>query len=63
MACTEEDKTHMKERYKEAKRSAKKAIAEAKDCAFETFYQNLETKEGRSLSISWQKRGLGKRRT
>ena len=30
MACTKKDRTH-KERYKEAKRAAKKAVAEAKD--------------------------------
>ena len=47
MACTEEeDRTHKKERYKEAKRAAKKAVAEAKDQVFEAFYQKLETKEG-----------------
>ncbi|XP_057515609.1 uncharacterized protein LOC130797145 [Amaranthus tricolor] len=46
MTCTEEeDRTHKKERYKEAKWAAKKAVAEAKDCAFKAFYQNLETKE------------------
>ena len=38
MACTEEeDRTHKKERYKEEKRATKKAIAEAKDRAFEAF--------------------------
>ena len=47
MACTEEeDRTHKKERYKEAKRDAKKAVVEAKDRAFEAFYQKLDTKEG-----------------
>ena len=47
MVCTEEeDRTHKKERYKEAKRDAKKAVVEAKDRAFEAFYQKLDTKEG-----------------
>ena len=38
--------THKKEWYKEAKRAIKKAVTEAKDHAFETFYQKLNTKEG-----------------
>ena len=46
MACTEEeDRTHKKERYKKAKRAAKKAVAKAKDRSFEAFYQTLDTKE------------------
>ena len=45
MACTaEEDRIHKKERYKEAKRATKKAVAEAKDREFEAFYQKLDTK-------------------
>ena len=67
MSCTEEeDKTHKKERYKEAKRAAKKAVVEAKDRAFETFYQKLDTKEGEKYTFmlakarSRQKKELGK---
>jgi hypothetical protein len=47
MACTEEeDRIQRKECYKEAKREAKKRVAEAKSHTFEDFYQNLDTKEG-----------------
>ena len=47
VACTEEeDRIQKKERYKEAKREAEKAIAEVKGRAFEAFYQKLDTKEG-----------------
>ena len=66
MACTEEeDRTHKKERYKEAKHAAKKAVAEAKDRAFEAFYQKLDTKEGEKYIFklaktrSRQKKNLG----
>ena len=46
MACAkEEDRIHKKERYKEAKRAVKKAIADAKDRAFGAFYHKLNTKE------------------
>ena len=45
MSCTEEeDRIHKNERYKEAKRATKKAVAEAKDREFEAFYQKLDTK-------------------
>ena len=66
MACTEEeDRTHKKERYKEAKQAAKKAVAEPKDRAFEAFYQKLDTKEGEKYIFklakarSRQKKDLG----
>ncbi|XP_057540787.1 uncharacterized protein LOC130818644 [Amaranthus tricolor] len=51
----EEDRTHKKERYKEAKRGAKKAVAEAKDRAFEAFYQKLDTKEGEKYIFMLEK--------
>ena len=35
---------HKKERYKEVKWTRKKAVAEAKDRAFEAFHQKLDTK-------------------
>ena len=68
MACTEEeeeeeDKTHKKERYKEAKQAAKKAVAEAKNRAFDAFYQKLDTKEGKIFKLekarTRQKKDLG----
>ena len=65
MACTEEDKTHKKERYKEVKRAAKKAVVEAKYRAFKAFYQKFDTKEGEKFifilakSRSRQKKDLG----
>ena len=47
MACTEEgDWISKRESYKEAKRVAKKAVAEAKSLAYEDFYKKLNTKEG-----------------
>ena len=53
MAYTEEeDRTHKKERYKEAKRAAKKVVAEEKVRAFEALYQKLDTKQGRSIFLS-----------
>ena len=66
MACTEEeDRTHKKEKYKEAKWVAKKTVAEAKDRAFEAFYQKLDTKDGEKYIFkldkvrSRQKKDLG----
>ena len=45
MACTEEgDWISKRESYKEAKRVAKKAVAEAKSLAYEDFYKKLDTK-------------------
>ena len=66
MACTEEeDRTHKKERYKEAKQVAKKVVAKLKDREFEAFYQKLDTKEGEKYIFkltkerSRQKKDLG----
>ena len=64
MACTEEeDMIHKKESYKEVKRTAKKAVVEAKSRVYADFYQKLDTKEGRSISLSWEKLGLGRGKT
>ena len=47
MACIEErDRISKREIYKEAKRVAKKAVAEAKRRDYEDFYKKLDTKEG-----------------
>ena len=47
MTCTEErDCISKREIYKEAKRVAKKEVAEAKWRAYEDFYKKLDTKEG-----------------
>ena len=43
---TEEEKEIFKIKYKDAKKVAKKAVALAKNNAFERLYQKLETKEG-----------------
>ena len=66
MAITEEeDRIQKKEKYKEAKWAAKKAVAEAKERAFEAFYQKLDTKEGEKYIFklakarSRQKKDLG----
>ena len=64
MTCTEEeDRILKKEKYRESKQAAKKEIAEAKDRAFEAFYQKLDTKEGEKYVLSWPKQDLGRRRT
>ena len=64
MACMEEeDRIHKKEIYKEAKRVAKKAVEEAKGRAYEDFYQKLDTNEGKSIFISWQKPNLSRDKT
>ncbi|XP_071704359.1 uncharacterized protein [Rutidosis leptorrhynchoides] len=39
-------RTRVEERYKEAKREAKKAVAIAKDKAYEDLYRKLDSKEG-----------------
>ncbi|XP_071727824.1 uncharacterized protein [Rutidosis leptorrhynchoides] len=43
---TREDRTRAEERYKEANREAKKAVARAKDKAYEDLYRKLDSKEG-----------------
>ncbi|XP_071712549.1 uncharacterized protein [Rutidosis leptorrhynchoides] len=43
---TPEKRTRVEERYKEARREAKKAIAIAKDKAYEDLYRKLDSKEG-----------------
>ena len=40
------DRADAEERYKVAKREAKKAVAEAKDKAYEDLYKKLDSKEG-----------------
>ncbi|XP_071727503.1 uncharacterized protein [Rutidosis leptorrhynchoides] len=40
------DRTRAEERYKEVKREAKKAVARAKDKAYEELYKRLDFKEG-----------------
>ncbi|XP_071740063.1 uncharacterized protein [Rutidosis leptorrhynchoides] len=40
------DRTRVEERYKEAKREAKKAVACAKEKAYEDLYRKLDSKEG-----------------
>ncbi|KAD1514663.1 hypothetical protein E3N88_42703 [Mikania micrantha] len=42
----EAERARLKNRYKEAKREAKKTVAEAKDKAYREMYKRLETKEG-----------------
>nr|GEW05494.1 hypothetical protein [Tanacetum cinerariifolium] len=42
----EEERVRAHERYKEAKRQAKKVIAQAKEKAYEDLYKKLDTKEG-----------------
>ncbi|KAJ0445561.1 putative RNA-directed DNA polymerase [Helianthus annuus] len=42
----EEERLRLKERYKKAKREAKKAVVEAKNRAYKNMYERLETKEG-----------------
>ncbi|XP_071726961.1 uncharacterized protein [Rutidosis leptorrhynchoides] len=39
-------RTRVEERYKEVKREAKKAVARAKDKAYEDLYRKLDSKEG-----------------
>ncbi|XP_071720749.1 uncharacterized protein [Rutidosis leptorrhynchoides] len=43
---TRDDRTRSEERYKEAKREAKKAVACAKDNVYEVLYRKLDSKEG-----------------
>ncbi|XP_071688128.1 uncharacterized protein [Rutidosis leptorrhynchoides] len=43
---TPAERTRAEERYKEAKREAKKAVAIAKDKAYEDLYRKLDSKEG-----------------
>ncbi|XP_071699665.1 uncharacterized protein [Rutidosis leptorrhynchoides] len=45
-AGTPTERTRVEERYKEAKREAKKAVAIAKDKAYEDLYRKLDSKEG-----------------
>ena len=40
------DRVEAEEKYKVAKREAKKAVAQAKDKAYEVLYKNLDSKEG-----------------
>ncbi|GKE23060.1 hypothetical protein Tco_1434572, partial [Tanacetum coccineum] len=42
----EEERLRAQERYKEAKRQAKKVIAQAKEKAYEDLYKKLDSKEG-----------------
>ncbi|GKA50437.1 methyltransferase-like protein 2 isoform X1 [Tanacetum coccineum] len=42
----EDERLRVQERYKEAKRQAKKVIAQAKEMAYEDLYKKLDTKEG-----------------
>ena len=50
MRCeTDEEKTTAREEYKKIKKEAKRAVAEAKDKAFEAFYRELDSKEGEKL--------------
>ncbi|XP_071719227.1 uncharacterized protein [Rutidosis leptorrhynchoides] len=43
---TPSDRIRAEERYKEAKREAKKALAQTKDMAYEVLYKKLDSKEG-----------------
>ncbi|XP_071712870.1 uncharacterized protein [Rutidosis leptorrhynchoides] len=43
---TRDDRTRAEERYKEANRESKKAVARAKDKAYEDLYRKLDSKEG-----------------
>ncbi|XP_071695280.1 uncharacterized protein [Rutidosis leptorrhynchoides] len=43
---TPEERTRVEERYKEAKREAKKVVAIAKDKAYEDLHRKLDSKEG-----------------
>ncbi|XP_071708680.1 uncharacterized protein [Rutidosis leptorrhynchoides] len=43
---TQTDRIRVEERYKEAKREAKKVVAQAKDKAYEDLYKKLDSKEG-----------------
>ncbi|XP_071739170.1 uncharacterized protein [Rutidosis leptorrhynchoides] len=43
---TSAERTRVEERYKEAKREAKKAVAIAKDKVYEDLYRKLDSKEG-----------------
>ncbi|XP_071699534.1 uncharacterized protein [Rutidosis leptorrhynchoides] len=43
---TRDDRTRAEERYKEANREAKKAVARANDKAYEDLYRKLDSKEG-----------------
>ncbi|XP_057535363.1 uncharacterized protein LOC130813542 [Amaranthus tricolor] len=56
MACTkEEDRIQKKERYKEAKREAQKAVAEAKSVALKPFIKSSISKRERNIFLSWLK--------
>ena len=56
MACTEEgDRISKREIYHEAKRVAKKAVAEAKSLAYEDFYKKLDTKDEEKHSFKLAK--------
>ncbi|GKB72776.1 hypothetical protein Tco_0934188 [Tanacetum coccineum] len=46
MRGNEADRSATDERYKEAKREAKKAVVRAKDKAYEDLYKSLDSKEG-----------------
>ena len=46
---TEEEKTTAREEYKKIKKEAKRAVAEAKDKAFEALYKELDSKGGEKL--------------
>jgi len=60
-SCTSEEEKGVREAtYKVIKKLAKKAIAIAKNKAYERLYQKLETKGEKKMCLSW--RGPGKRR-
>ena len=64
MACNEDkDRTHKKERYKKAKRAAKKAVAELKIVRLKPFIKSLIPKRGRNIFLSWLKPDLGRGKT
>ncbi|XP_071740653.1 uncharacterized protein [Rutidosis leptorrhynchoides] len=54
------DRTRAEEGYKEAKREAKKAVARAKDKAYEVLYRRLDSKEGANdiyrIAKAWERR-------
>ncbi|XP_071732091.1 uncharacterized protein [Rutidosis leptorrhynchoides] len=46
ITCQDGTRTRAEERYKEVNREAKKAVARAKDKAYEDLYRKLDSKEG-----------------
>ena len=49
------------EKYKMAKKAAKRAVSEARGRAYEDLYQWLGTKEGEGTSIRWPRSERGRR--